>query len=303
MASVAGPSNSARSACRCAFDGMPVPRPIGVLREAVRSGSEHRLVDEAGAVAFFAVLALFPALAALVSFYGLFADPVAVSLHLGRLGTVLPGDAMAVVGEQARRLALRDRETLGLGAAASLAGALWSANRATRTLFNALGAIDGGREARCILARITLTLAFTLGGILFAALAIGAVVALPIVLRAFGLGGIADILLRLLRWPLLLVGVAFFLACIYRYAPGGAKVRWRWVSWGGAAAALAWLSGSAAFSWYVGELGSFDRTYGPLGAAIGFMIWFWLSAAVVLAGGVLNVAIRREMEKAAGARE
>lgn len=266
----------------------------GVLRRTVRDVSRHHLADEAGGIAFFALLALVPALTALVSLYGLFADPAAVAGHLDVLAAVAPDGGMRIIGDYARRLALRDQDALGLGAAGGVAVALWSMNRATRALFRALNLIHGERETRGFLARTALTLVFTLGGVLFALLAMGAVVVLPLALGLVGLGGTADLLLHLLRWPLLLGATTLFLACIYRYGPCRAEPRWRWVSWGGAFAALAWLLGSAAFSWYVGDLGGGGRTYGPLGAVIGFMTWLWLTATVVLVGAALNAELERE---------
>ncbi len=270
----------------------------GVLRRTARDVSRHHLVDEAGGIAFFALLALVPALTALVSLYGLFADPAAVAEHLDTLAAVAPDGGTRIIGDYARRLATRDQGALGLGAAGGVAVALWSMNRATQALFRALNLVHGERETRGFLARTALTLAFTLGGVLFALLAMGAVVVLPLVLGLMGLGGTADLVLHLMRWPLLLGAITVFLACIYRYGPCRGTPQWRWVSWGGAFAALAWLLGSAAFSWYVGDLGGGGKPYGPLGAVIGFMTWLWLSATVVLLGAALNAEMEHEAKQA-----
>ena len=265
-----------------------------ILRRTARGVARHRLLDEAGGVAFFALLALVPALTAAVSLYGLFADPAAVAKHLAALAAVAPDDGVRIVADHVRRLAAGDRDALGLAAAGGVAAALWSMNRAVRVLVRGLNRVYGGREARGFLARTARTLALTLGGVVFALLAIGVVVVLPLALRFLGLGGAVDLLLHVLRWPLLLGVVTVFLACLYRYGPCRKKPRWRWVSWGGAFAALAWLLGSAAFSWYVGDLGGNGEAYGPLGAVIGFMTWLWLSAAVVLVGAALDAGMEHE---------
>jgi membrane protein len=148
------------------------------------------------------------------------------------------------------------------------------------------------------------------GGIFFVLIAMAAVVAVPIVLNFMGLGGAADLLLRLLRWPVLLVAVAALLACIYRVGPSRERARWRWVTWGGGFAAGTWVLGSVAFSWYVTNFGSYDKTYGSLGAAVGFMTWIWLSATVVLVGAEVNAEMEHQTardtttgpEKSAGRR-
>jgi membrane protein len=121
-----------------------------------------------------------------------------------------------------------------------------------------------------------------------------AVVALPIALNFVGLGKVTDIMLRVARWPLLLVIVTVLLAVIYRYGPSRTEARWRWVSWGGAFAAIAWVLVSLAFSWYVAHFGSYNKTYGSLGAAIGFMTWIWISATIVLIGAELNAEMEHQ---------
>jgi membrane protein len=120
---------------------------------------------------------------------------------------------------------------------------------------------------------------------------------LPAVLNFVGFGGITDLLLKVLRWPLLLIAITIFLACVYRYGPSRAKARWRWVSWGGGFAAIVWILGSAAFSWYVANFGTYNKTYGSLGAVIGFMTWMWLSAIVVLVGAELNAEMEHQTER------
>ena len=124
-----------------------------------------------------------------------------------------------------------------------------------------------------------------------------AVVALPIALNFVGLGKVTDLLLRVARWPLLLVIVTMMLAVIYRYGPSRTEARWRWVSWGGAFAAIVWVLVSLAFSWYVAHFGSYNKTYGSLGAAIGFMTWIWISATIVLIGAELNAEMEHQTKR------
>lgn len=265
-----------------------------ILKRSAAQASEDRLLTEAAGVTFYTLLALFPALAALVSLYGLVADPATVSQHLAALSGIVPGGGMQIIEEQVQRVTTNRSATLGVGALAGLAVSLWSANQATKSMFDALNVVYEEKEKRSFL-RLTLTsLAFTLCGILFAVLAMAAVVVLPVVLGWIGLGGATETLLRLARWPLLLLAVGLALACLYRWGPSRAEARWRWVTWGSALAALLWLAGSLGFSWYVENFGSYNETYGSLGAAVGFMTWIWLSACVVLLGGEVNAEMEHQ---------
>ncbi len=265
-----------------------------IAKRVAGSISTDRLLTEAAAITFYALLALFPALAALVSLYGLFADPATISNNLNAASGVVPGGGMQIITDQVHSLASSGGKALGFGAVLGIGTSLWSANQATKALFDALNVVYHETEKRGFLLRTAVTLAFTVGGILFVLLAMAAVVAVPIVLNLVGLGGIADLLLRLLRWPLLLVALAALLACIYRFGPSRERARWQWVSWGGGFAAVTWVLGSVAFSYYVSNFGSYDKTYGSLGAAIGFLTWVWLSATIVLVGGELNAEMEHQ---------
>jgi membrane protein len=268
-----------------------------IFKRVARQVSEDRVMAEAAAVTYYALLALFPALAALVSLYGLFADPNTIADHLNAITGVVPGGGMQIITDQLHSLAATSQKALGFGLVVSLAVSLWSANAAIKALFDALNAVYREREERGFVLRTAVSLAFTIGGLVFVLIAMGSVVMLPAVLNFVGFGAITDLLLKILRWPLLLVAITIFLACVYRYGPSRAKARWRWVSWGGGFAAVVWILGSAAFSWYVANFGAYNKTYGSLGAVIGFMTWMWLSAIVVLVGAELNAEMEHQTER------
>lgn len=265
-----------------------------ILRRTASQASEDRLLTEAAGITFYTLLAIFPAITALVSLYGLVADAGDVSRHLSDLSGVIPGGGMQIVEEQVRRVAEQGNGKLGFGLVMGLAVSLWSANGATKAVFDTLNLIYEEKEERSFLKRTAVTLGFTIGAILFVLLAVGAVVALPIVLKFVGLGPVADFLLRFARWPIMLVVIAVLLAVLFRYGPSRDSAKWRWVSWGGAFSAVFWLIGSAGFSFYVANFGSYNETYGSLGAAIGFMTWIWISAAIVLAGAELDAEMERQ---------
>ena len=281
-----------------------------IAKRVAGNVSEHRLLTEAAGITFYALLALFPALAALVSIYGLFANPATISDQLTAVSGVVPSGGMQIITDQVHSLASNASTALGFGAVIGLTTSLWSSNQGTKALFDALNVVYGEKEKRGFLLRTAVTLAFTLGGLLFVVVALVAVVAVPVALNFVGLGGIGTLLLRVLRWPAVLVVLAALLSLIYRFGPSRQRARWRWVSWGGGFAALAWVLVSLAFSWYVASFGSYNKTYGTLGAAVGFMTWIWISAAVVLVGGEVNAEMEHQTardtttgpEKALGSR-
>jgi membrane protein len=253
-----------------------------------RFGHDRVLAIAAG-VTFYALLAIFPAIGALVSLYGLFADPGTIQNHLNTLGGFLPGGALDVIGEQVKRIASKPSGTLGFGFALGLGTALWSSNAGMKALFDALNIVYQEEEKRGFFKLNLVSLTFTLSAILFILLAIGGVVVLPIVLKWLPVGGpIVEWTLSLLRWPILLVGVMAGLAAVYRWGPSRDGAEWTWITPGSIFAAVIWVGGSMLFSWYVSKFGNYNETYGSLGAAIGFMTWIWLSTIIVLLGAEIN---------------
>ena len=264
-----------------------------VLRRCFWRVFEDRLLGEAAAVAFYALLAVFPALAAVVTLCGLVADPEAVAEGLRALMGMLPAGTAEVARDALERIAAVGGGRAGL-AVALAAGALWSATAAALQLFGALNVAYGEREERGIVRLGGTAVLFALGAMAFVALALGGVLGVPLALGAqAGPGGGGD-LLRLLRWPLLLAVVSVALALACRHGPCRACPCWHWASWGSAAAAAVWLLGSMSVSWYMQQVGGYDWLYGSVGAVLGFMLWAWVSAAAVLVGAVLNAELERQ---------
>lgn len=254
--------------------------------------SEDRILANAAAVAFYALLALFPGITALVSIYGLFADPGSIQQHLDSMSSLLPGGAIDVLREQLNRLAAEPRSTLGVSFFLGLLISLWSANGGIKALFDALNVVYEEREKRSFIRLNAIALVFTVAMIAFLIIALVCIVAVPVALNY--LPGFIASIVNIARWPLMLVLVTLALACIYRYGPSRDEPKWRWITWGSAFAAVAWLGFSAIFSFYAAHFGSFNKTYGSLGAVIGLMIWMWLSIAVILIGGKLNAEIEHQ---------
>ena len=255
---------------------------------------EDRVIAIAAGVTFYVLLAIFPAIAALVSLYGLFADPQTIGAHLKDAGAVLPGGAVDIIGEQINSLVAQGGKTLGVTFFTGLAISLWSANAGIKALIDALNVVYGEKEKRGFFKLNALSLTFTVGIIAFTLLAMGAMVALPIVLDQVGLGRLTEVLIKLARWPVMFLAAALVIALLYRYGPSRDTAKWRWVSWGSALAAIVWIVASILFSWYAANFGSYNKTYGSLGAAIGFMTWIWISTIVILVGAELDAEMEHQ---------
>ncbi len=251
-------------------------------------------MSTSGGVAFFAVLAVFPGIAALVSLYGIFADASTIGNHLIFLSGILPGGVLALVADQITLITRQADNTLGMAFLVGLAVALASANSGMAALFDALNVVYDEKEKRSLVRFYATTFLFTLAGIVFVIVAVAGVVVVPLVLKFVGLPTMTEWLLAILRWPILLVTIVTSLALIYRYGPSRNDARWRWVTWGSIAAALLWIAASMLFSWYVATFDSYNRTYGSLGAGVGFMVWLWISTVIVLLGGELNAEMEHQ---------
>ena len=269
---------------------------FGFVTRLYQRIADHRITAIAGGVTFFVLLAMFPAIAALVSIYGLYGDPASLAAQALLLANVLPDGAIEIIHAQLIRLAAHPNAALNIAFVGGVTLSLWSANAGMKALFDALNIIHDKPETRGFMRLNAITLAFTFGLIAFFLVSISAIVALPVALGNMG-GGSADWLVRLGRWPALYIAISLILATIYRFGPSCPHARWRWITWGSATAAFAWIIVSMAFSWYAANFGNFDQTYGTLGAAIGFMTWNWFVTIVILIGAEFDAELDGERPK------
>jgi membrane protein len=265
-----------------------------ILWRTYQQINEDRLLAVAAGVVFYGLLAIFPAMTAFVSLYGLFAKASTINEHLSFMAGMLPGGAFDIFQEQVTRLVSRGGGKLSFGFIFGLGLALWSANAGMKAIMDALNVVYDEKEKRGFIKLNLVSMTFTVGAIVSALLAMAAIVVVPIVLSYIGLGGATEILFRVLRWPLLVAVIVVGLAFVYRYGPSRREARWEWLSVGSVFATLTWLVGSALFSWYLANFANYDATYGSLGAAIGMMIWMWLSCIVILFGAELNSEIEHQ---------
>jgi membrane protein len=256
--------------------------------------NEDRLLAIAAGVVFFGLLAVFPAITALVSCYGLFANPSTIADNLQTLAYMLPDGSFQIVQDQIARVLGNGQISLGLTFLFGLALALWSANAGVKAVIDALNVVYGEREKRSFIKLNLLSLAFTTGAIAALLLMVGAVVALPLTLDKMGLAYDSKIIISLARWPVLLVMLLLALGILYRFGPSRPGARWQWLGTGTVVAALLWIAGSSLLSWYLSNFGNYGATYGSLGAAIGLMMWMWMSAIIVLYGAELNSEIEHQ---------
>jgi membrane protein len=218
-----------------------------ILRRVYGDIGEHRILALAAGMTYYTILAIFPALAALVAIYGLFSNPASIAQHLDQFGGFLPGGAIEVAREQLTRVASKGGRTLGWTFIIGLAISLWSANAAMKSLFDTPNIVHGEQEKRSFIKLKALSLGFTLAGIAFVVLALGAVVVVPVVLNYLGLSNSADLLVRFARWPAMFVILALALAIIYRFGPSRRAPRWRWITWGSVIATILWIAASLLF--------------------------------------------------------
>jgi len=265
-----------------------------ILWRVFWSIGEDRVLSTAGGVAFFALLAVFPAVATVVSLYGLFADASTIAGHLSLFAGILPDGVLQLFVDQVTLIAGKGSDTLGLAFVLGLLIAFWSANSGVAALFDALNVVYDEKEKRTLVRFYATTFLFTLAAVGFLILALIGVVVLPVFLKFAGFTTTSEWLLAILRWPVLLGAVILGLGFVYRYGPSRNDAKWRWVTSGSVAAAVLWLCGSMLFSFYVANFDSYNKTYGSLGAGVGFMTWIWLSAVIVLLGGELNAEMEHQ---------
>jgi membrane protein len=255
---------------------------------------EDRIMLVAAGVTFYLLLALFPALAAFVSLYGFVADPKTIADQVAYLGGVLPSGGLDMIRGQLQALANASGKALSFGFVVGFLVALWSANSGIKAIFEAMNVAYEEEEKRSFIWLNLLSLAFTLGAMVVGILMVVMVGVVPAVLAFLHLGGLTEVLVRVLRWPLLLIAVAVVISIIYRYGPSRERAQWRWINWGAAGAAVVWLVASVLFSWYLQNFANYNATYGSLGAVIGFMMWTWISVLILLAGAELNSELEHQ---------
>lgn len=268
-----------------------------VVRRAFKESSADNVSMLAGGVAFFAFLAIPPAIIAALTLYGLFADPATVAQQVEALAAALPAETQPLVSGLLNSLTAPGGRVLGIGLVVSLLGALWSASGGTSNLMSAVNIAYDEEETRGFVKVRAIALALTLGAIVFVLIAVALVAVVPVVLDSLALGAVGTLVAQILRWVLLLIAVVCALAIVYRIAPDRDDPKFKWTSPGALVATVLWLIGSALFSLYVNNFGSYNATYGALAGVVVFLLWMYLTSYIVLLGAEINAEAERQTEK------
>ncbi len=255
----------------------------------------------AASIAFFVLLAVFPAIAAVVTIVSFFIDPLRLEELLAAYSELVPRGSISVLMQQIKRLseaAGSQTEVVTFTPYFGFLVLLWGTNKGTKALFRGLNVIFDCKESRGFITFTLVTLAFTLAAIVFLVFSLGAVLVVPAVLKVIGLSEGHARWIEMLRWIVLLVIVSAAIAVIYRYGPSRKVFEWRSIISGSCLAAVLWVASSALFSWYVSAFRNFVELYGSLSAIIGFMVWIWLSLISVMIGAELDAALMKGSEAA-----
>jgi membrane protein len=267
---------------------------FAVLKRVKAEVKEDNVPLLAAGVAFYAMLAIFPAIIAMVTVYGMVADPAQVESQVNELAKSLPAGADQLLVDQLTNVVNAGRQSLSIGLALSLLAVLWSVSSGVQGLVKSLNVIYDERETRGFVKLRGLSLLLTLGAIVVAVIALALIAVFPNFVESLGLGQAGELAASIGRWVFLAALVLVALAVLYRLAPDRANPRWRWVSWGAVVALALWLLGSVGFSWYVDNFGKYNQTYGALAAVIILLLWLFLSAFAVLLGAELDAETERQ---------
>ena len=261
-----------------------------VLKRTGIGVGEHNLSLMAAGVAFFAMLALFPAIAALISLYGFVSDPIVIAQNLELIEPLVPEDVMTILRNQVISL-VTAKQALGFASVLSIGLAVWSARAGLTAMITGLNVVYRQTDRRNFLWSLVVAYGLTLLLIVEVIVAVAVVVVLPAVMAFVPLGGLAQLGLNLGRWFIGLLTVLVGIGALYRFAPNRRRARIPWITPGAVAAALLWVGMSMAFSEYLANFGRYNEVYGSLGAVVALLMWFYLSAFVVLLGAELNAEI------------
>ena len=276
---------------------IPLSGWLEVVARVRRRLAEDNLSIVAAGVAFYALIATFPGLLAVLAVYGAIFDAGQVAEQLDFLRRQLQPEAVSLVAYVLRGLAESDRARLGFGIVGAMLITLWGASLGVRALVRGLNVAYSERETRTLAQRYGMALLLTVGAISVAFCMGLVMLSLPLVSRSLQLGPLSERFVFYARWPA--VGLMFWLSLLvlYRYGPSHARPRWSWVSWGAMLATATWLVGTGVLAWYVAGSDRYQRAYGSVGVVVLVLAWFLVSAFSILLGAEVNAELERQTDE------
>lgn len=267
---------------------------IDILKRTNQQISSDNVSIISAGIAFYAFLAIFPAIAAIISIYGLIVDQSTVQQQLSSITEILPQQSSQLIRSQLNQIVSGSSTALSWGLVFSIILSIWSANRGTNALFQGINIAYDEKINRSFIKNTALTLLFTFLGIIVTIISMVLVIALPAIFDSIKLPQNLQFTIQLLRWILLASILMICLSALYRYAPDRKNPKWRWVSWGSVIATIIWIAGSLGFSYYVNNFSNYNATYGSLAAVVILLFWFYISSFIIIMGAELNSEIEHQ---------
>ncbi|WP_283710491.1 YihY/virulence factor BrkB family protein [Pseudoalteromonas prydzensis] len=265
-----------------------------ICKRVYHSLSQDNLSFVAAGVAFYALLAIFPALAACVSVYAYFTSAADISEHISKFITLLPPSSREILMQQVLEVTQQSQKVLSVSAIGTLLLTVWSSSKGCQALITACNITYHEHNKRQFFKALLIRFLFSLGAIFVAVVALLIIGILPIVLNIVGLKNSIDFVIKLLTWPLLAATFHFALAFVYRYAPHRKPAKWRWVTTGSIMATGLWIIASLGFSYYVSQFASYNETYGSLGGVVIMLMWLYISAYIIILGAAINASTEQQ---------
>jgi membrane protein len=268
-----------------------------ILKRTVASIKEDNIQTVAAGLAFYTMLAIFPALVAFVSIYGLVSDPANVQNQIETFANALPSETASLIESQLTGIVESSAQALGWATAIAILGAMWSASSGMHQGIKAINLAYDEEETRGFMKVRGIALGLTLAYMVIAMLSLGLILVVPRLLEQLELGGAVNILLSVAQFVLLAIVFMVGLALLYRYAPDRDEPSWQWLSWGAVIATVVWIIASIGFTIFVSQFGNYQETYGALAGVIILLLWFFISAFVVLTGAELNAEMEHQTRR------
>lgn len=268
-----------------------------IIKRTGASIKEDNIQLMAAGLAFYTMLAIFPALIALVSIYGLVSDPADVQNQIESIAGALPSETSSLIESQLTAIVEGSSQALGWASAIAILGALWSASSGMQQGIKAINLAYDEEETRGFFKLRGVALALTLAYMVIALLSLGLILVVPPLLDQLEVGGAVNVLLSIAQFVMLAAVFVVGLALLYRYAPDRDEPSWEWLSWGAVIATVVWIIASIGFTFFVSQFGSYQETYGALAGVIVLLLWFFISAFVVLTGAELNAEMEHQTRR------